>query len=257
MPAAVKRFKKNPGTRRRAHSRAHRRAHSQPNTGATAPRWIRRRGLHLAGSAAGEVILAGSAPLPQVGAVSPWIRVVVVWIHVVGAGRRRGRPGSAAVWIHVAGSRRGRLDPSPCGSPVPTGHAAPRLREREMREVLRGERGWEREGERDTGHGGALLARSGHDGEVVARATLLDAAPRRGLHTPAARATERWWRARPRLSLRRREAFTRRRGRERGSGRGRERERGSGRGLHAGDGGSACVAGREVGEVGAAPGDER
>jgi len=63
------------------------------------------------------------------------------------------------------------------------------------------------------------------DGEVVARATLLDAAPRRGLHTPAARATERWWRARPRLSLRRREAFTRRRGRERGSGREREWER--------------------------------
>ena len=160
MPAAVKCFKKNPGTRRRAHSRAHRRAHSQPNTGATTPRWIRRRGLHLARSAAGEVILAGSTPLPQVGAVSPWIRVVAVWIHVVGAGSRCGRPGSAAVWIHVAGSRRGRLDPQPCGPCVP--HSSSPMREREMREVLRGERGWEREGERDTGHGGALLARSGH-----------------------------------------------------------------------------------------------
>jgi len=55
-------------------------------------------------------------------------------------------PGSAAMWIT-----------RPCAprSSSPT-------REREMREVLRGERGWEREGERDTGHGGALLARSGH-----------------------------------------------------------------------------------------------
>ena len=86
--------------------------------------------------------------MPQVGAVSSWIRVVVVWIHVVGAGSRRGRPGSAAVWIHVVGSRRGRLDPPPCGSPVPARHAAPRLRERdeggtERRERV-GERGRER-----------------------------------------------------------------------------------------------------------------
>ena len=184
----------------------------------------------------------------------------------MGAGSRRGRPGIAVVWIHVAGSRRGRLDPPPCGSPVPARHAAPRLREREMREVLRGERGWEREGERDTGHGGALLARSGHgprpawwrarrrgggardlarccaaekpshaggarDGEVVARATSIVPTPRRGLHTPA-REREREWE--------------------------RERERGSRRGLHAGDGGSACVAVLVAGrEVGAAPGDER
>ena len=83
-----------------------------------------------------------------------------------------------------------------------------------------------------------------------------------------ARATERWWRARPCSMLRHGEAFTRRRrarwrgggardlacpcaaerpshageGEREGVGE-RERERGSGRGLHAGDGGSACVAG--------------
>ena len=62
------------------------------------------------------------------------------------------------------------LDPPPCGSTSQGVDAAAWIRrrvdhsslratqllayEREMREVLRGERGWEREGERDTGHGG-------------------------------------------------------------------------------------------------------
>jgi len=114
-------------------------------------------------------------------------------------------------------------------------------REREMREVLRGERGWEREGERDTGHGGALLARSGHgprpawwrarrrgggardlarccaaerpshaggarDGEVVARATSLVPAPQRGLHTPAREREREWERGKEREGVG--EAFT-------------------------------------------------
>jgi len=110
-----------------------------------------------------------------------------------------------------------------------------------MREVLRGERGWEREGERDTGHGGALLARSGHgpgpawwrarrrgggardlarccaterpshaggarDGEVVAHVTSLVPAPQRGLHTPAREREREWEREREREGVG--EAFT-------------------------------------------------
>jgi len=150
------------------------------------------------------------------------------------------------------------------------------MREREMREVLRGEREGGREREREIPGTAALSSpdpitvldpRGGaRDGEVVAHATLLDAAPRRGLHTPTACVTERWWRARPRLSLRRREAFTRRRGRER-SGREWERERERGREWERPSrwrrrecvrrGVEVLVAGREVGEVGAAPGDER
>ena len=79
-----------------------------------------------------------------------------------------------------------------------------------MREVLRGERGWEREIP-----GTAALSspdpvtvldpRGGaRDGEVVARATLLDAAPRRGLHTPAREREREWEREREGVG----EAFT-------------------------------------------------
>ena len=105
----------------------------------------------------------------------------------------------------------------------------------------------ERVGERDTGHGSALLARFGHG------------------PGPA------WWHARrrgggacdltcPCAAERPSHAGE---GEREGVGEG-ERERGSGRGLHAGNGGSACIAGHrgvEVlvagREVGAAPGDER
>ena len=109
-------------------------------------------------------------------------------------------------------------------------------RDIEMREVLRGEIGWEREIP-----GTAALSsldpftvldpRGGaRDGEVVARATSLVPAPQRGLHTPAReREREREW-ERP-SRWRRRECVRR--------------------------GVEVLVAGREVGEVGEAPGDER
>ena len=54
MPAAVNSLKKQKKTQEPV-------GEPIPNTSATAPRWIRRRGLLLAVSAVGEVILAGSA----------------------------------------------------------------------------------------------------------------------------------------------------------------------------------------------------
>ena len=167
---------------------------SQPNTGATAPRWIRRRGLLLAGSA------AGSTPTPQVGAVLPWIHAAAVWIHVAGVGSRRGRPGSMhPPWIHYCVDPRRRESTRPPGSAAVwiTHPCGPRssspTRERDEGGTERRER------EREIPGTAALSSPNpvtvldpcggARDGEVVARATLLNVALRRGLHTPAARAT--------------------------------------------------------------------
>ena len=115
-------------------------------------------------------------------------------------GSRRGRPGIAAVWIHVAGSRRGRLDPQSCGPCAPRSSSPMRERERD-------EGGTERR-EREDGRE-RYRARRRSPRQIRSRSWT----------RVVARATERWWRARPCSMLRRGEAFTRRRrARRRGGG---------------------------------------